>query len=55
MKCPACAKFLAKVNASVNLNGDILKVEGICKKHGVVEPTDWDYEDFFPVPTTDAV
>lgn len=50
MKCPECGKFLKQVEATINGANEVVKVEGICKKHGVVEPTGWDYETFFPYP-----
>jgi hypothetical protein len=46
MKCPVCGRFIADVAAQINYALDIIKVEGICRKHGVVQPEDWEYEDF---------
>lgn len=57
-KCPECGKFLSKVYATVNGFDEILKVTGQCKKHGEIEPTDWEYWDFYPEkewPTTTEV
>lgn len=49
MKCPQCGKFLKECVATVGKGGDeISRVEGQCKTHGTVEPTDWCWEDFFP-------
>lgn len=50
MKCPECGKFLKDVTADINGFNEIISVEGFCKKHGTVEPTDWCYENFFPWP-----
>ncbi len=47
-KCPECGKWLKNVYADLNQENEILKVTGQCKKHGEVEPTDWEYWDFFP-------
>ncbi len=48
MKCPVCGKFLKNVIAQVNGFKYVLKVEGQCKTHGNVEPTDWEWDDFYP-------
>ncbi len=47
MKCPECGKFLSKVEATVNGFEEIVKVNGECKKHGTVEPKDWEADDFY--------
>lgn len=49
MKCPTCGKFLKDVNADISIENEILRVYGVCKKHGEVEPENWDYETFFPI------
>lgn len=48
MKCPKCGLFVSKVRATVNGLKEIVKVKAKCKRCGPVEPTDWDYETFFP-------
>lgn len=48
LKCPVCGSFLKDIDASVNVFYEILRVKGECHKHGEVEPTNWDYETFFP-------
>ena len=51
-RCPQCNKFVGKVRAHVKGLGEpeyIESVEGVCKKHGKVEPVgDWGWEDFYP-------
>jgi hypothetical protein len=51
-KCPTCGWFLSNVKAHTIFEefGDIAikKVTGDCKRCGTVEPTNWDFEDFFP-------
>lgn len=47
-KCPKCGKYLSCVTALVNGFDEIIKVEGTCRKHGVVETNDWEYWDFYP-------
>ncbi len=50
-RCPKCGRFVSSVKATVNFFDTIVKVEGTCKKHNVVDCTnssDWCYEDFFP-------
>jgi len=46
MKCPQCGKFLKDVSAEAIFD-DIRRVWGICKTHGIVEPDDWCWDDFF--------
>jgi hypothetical protein len=48
MKCPKCGRFLKNVMADIDGDNNVTEVEGTCSKHGKVNPTDWDYEDFFP-------
>lgn len=48
MKCPKCGWFLKNVVATVNGLEEIIKVQGECKRCGVVEPNDWAWDDFFP-------
>jgi hypothetical protein len=48
MKCPECGKFLKDVTAMVNGFDEIKEVEGYCRTHGKVRPTDWAYWDFYP-------
>jgi hypothetical protein len=48
VKCPKCGRFVAKPAAHHTHENEIRFVTGICRKHGVVVLTDWDYEDFFP-------
>jgi hypothetical protein len=44
-RCPKCFRYLAKVTAWGN--GDrIICVQGICKKHGLVDTDDWDADMF---------
>lgn len=48
MKCPTCGKFLKDVTAlHTGPDREIKKVFGECKTHGVVEPQDWEWDDFF--------
>jgi hypothetical protein len=46
--CPACGKFCKNIIGTAN-SEKLVKVEGTCKIHGVVDLTDqsWSYEDFF--------
>ncbi len=54
MKCPECGRFIKDVVANINeLTDEIEEVEGICSKHGKVNPTDWECEDFYPWPKVD--
>ena len=46
--CPKCKKFVSKVRYWINGFEEITKVVGTCKKHGEVEPTNWEYEDLVP-------
>ena len=46
MRCPICGRFTSKNVAHFNMNGDIILVEGFCKRHGRVNPEDWEYDDF---------
>jgi len=46
MRCPICGKFVSDCVAIVNGNNDIIKVEGKCKIHGIVNPDDWEADDF---------
>ncbi len=49
IKCPVCGKFLRNVMATVSgIDNEIIEVAGFCKTHGMVEPTNWEYWDFFP-------
>lgn len=46
-----CGRFVGNIKATiVGIDDRIIKVTGVCKKHGVVDITDqdWTYEDFFP-------
>lgn len=43
--CPKCRWFLGNIRYWMNEDADIIKVLGICKRHGEVEPIDWAYED----------
>ena len=43
--CPRCHQFLAKVTAYFR-GDEIERVTGICKRHGEVEPNDWDADMF---------
>lgn len=53
MKCPECGKFVKNARAKYRIWDDqITKVTADCKIHGKVEPTDWEYEDFFGEYTT---
>jgi hypothetical protein len=45
-----CGRFLANVEATVDADHNIKKVEGHCSKHGLVVVTSWVWEDFFPEP-----
>lgn len=45
-RCPKCGRFLSRVVAFFNGLDDILKVTGECKRHGTVEPEDWDADMF---------
>ena len=47
-KCPRCGKYLKDVVALVDGFDQVKKVEGKCKKHGVIETNDWEYWDFYP-------
>lgn len=48
MRCPQCGRFVKDAVATVTRGGDMIsKVEAKCSQHGTVEPTDWEYEDFF--------
>lgn len=47
-RCDQCGKFLKNVTATVNGFDEIVKVEGECKKHGVMKTNDWEYWDFYP-------
>lgn len=47
-KCPRCGKFLRKVTALLTIEDAIIEVTGLCKNHGEVLVTDWEYWDFFP-------
>jgi len=39
-KCPICGKFVGKVRAfEDDFRGRIVKVVGVCKKHGEVDVT----------------
>ena len=46
-QCPECGKFTSKVTATINYER-IIKVEGICKKHGLVDISggSWAWENF---------
>lgn len=47
MRCPICGKFVSKAIAFISKwNDDIIKVEAHCKIHGLVNPQDWEYDDF---------
>ncbi len=50
LRCPTCGRFVSNVTATVNGFLDIIKVEGVCKRHGWIDATDqeWGYDDFFP-------
>lgn len=52
IQCPNCGWFLSDVKAIITFFsfGDpaIDKVRGNCKRCGIVEPTNWEFEDFFP-------
>ena len=48
--CPKCSWFLSDVTAfyrGPEGDAEIILVEGKCKRHGIVNPVDWDYDDFF--------
>lgn len=47
MKCPECGKFLKNIEVVTNGLQEVLSVQGDCKEHGAVNPTDWDYDDIF--------
>ena len=44
--CPKCRRYLSNITAMINGNDDIVKVTGICTRHGEVEPDDWDADMF---------
>lgn len=46
--CPKCGRFVKEISIFANGLDEIVKVEGVCKKHGIVDVTnqDWDYDDF---------
>jgi len=47
--CLQCGRFCGEISALVNeFRGEIVKVTGICKKHGEQDLTDqdWGWEDF---------
>ncbi len=46
IKCPICKKFISKAIAYINGNDEIVKVEAHCKTHGLVNPEDWEADDF---------
>ena len=52
IQCPICGWFLSDVKALITYLefGDLAieKVVGNCKRCGVVEPTNWCFDDFFP-------
>jgi len=48
MNCPNCGRFLGNIVATIIMGDVVKKVEGTCKKCGVVDVTDgdWEREDF---------
>src|SRR3990167_9223591 len=47
MTCPKCHWFLGKIKYWAGAEQNIDKVIGTCKRHGEVEPQDWQWEDIF--------
>ena len=54
-QCPKCGKFVSKMQGNVNGFGNIENVTAKCRKCGIVSPTDWIWEDFFPENTSEAI
>lgn len=46
MRCPECGRFVGEVVVLKRLLDERIFVTGQCKKHGQVEPDDWDADDF---------
>jgi len=51
-RCPECGRFVSFDMITVIRDGldTIIRIEGNCKKHGIVDvknTADWCYEDFF--------
>ena len=43
--CPICHKFVKHIDTIVNLAGDVVVENAVCKKHGLVNADFDDYEE----------
>ena len=47
MRCPICGKFVSNAIALIReWDEQIIKVKAHCKIHGLVNPKDWEGDDF---------
>ncbi len=45
--CPKCHWFLGKIKYWADSEQNVSRVVGVCKRHGEVEPKDWEWEDIY--------